>query len=485
MPPGFRARRRARPSACTTCSASASGRRTSRSRSRIDEHNAGAGSRSAELDALFLEKQDRFGWHRGMLLDDATMQVSFLKDLVTMRNPTSAYSFVAYLHECGRLVDFMNHKTLFPLRIEFHDYLEWAARQMSHLVDYGAEVVDVQPVRDEDGVVDAFDVAIRDRAGDSEPVRASRAQPRHRRRPGAAHAPGHRALRARLAQPRLPAPRRGARRRAAPPRASSSSAPARARRRSRATCTASSREPRSARYSRATATRRPTTARSPTGSSTPRPSTPTIDAPPAVKQMLLDYHRNTNYSVVDAELIEDLYRRAYQEKVTGRERLRILHTSPRARRARRRPDGRVVRARSKCLSTGERARALEADAVVFATGYRPVCPLGLLGGAHALCATSDDGMVCVGRDYRVDTSCAMRAGHLPAGRDRAHARHRLDAAVEHGRPRGRDPRLDPRSRCTRRHRQPPPGDGGTARLKLPGAARPVARLARGCDARRR
>jgi lysine/ornithine N-monooxygenase len=40
-----------------------------------------------------------------------------------MRDPTSAYSFVAYLHDCGRLVDFMNRKTLFPLRIEFHDYL--------------------------------------------------------------------------------------------------------------------------------------------------------------------------------------------------------------------------------------------------------------------------------------------------------------------------------------------------------------------------
>ena len=63
----------------------------------------------------FLERQPRFGWHRGMLIDDATMQVSFLKDLVTLRNPTSDFSFVCYLHERGRLVDFINHKTLFPL----------------------------------------------------------------------------------------------------------------------------------------------------------------------------------------------------------------------------------------------------------------------------------------------------------------------------------------------------------------------------------
>ena len=37
-------------------------------------------------------------------------------------------------------------------------------------------------------------------------------------------------------------------------------------------------------------------------------------SPEDVKQMLVDYHRNTNYSVVDADLIEELYRRAYQEK---------------------------------------------------------------------------------------------------------------------------------------------------------------------------
>jgi L-ornithine N5-oxygenase len=40
---------------------------------------------AAACDALFLERQPTFGWHTGMLLDDATMQVSFLKDLVTMR----------------------------------------------------------------------------------------------------------------------------------------------------------------------------------------------------------------------------------------------------------------------------------------------------------------------------------------------------------------------------------------------------------------
>ncbi len=39
------------------------------------------------------------------------------------------------------------------------------------------------------------------------------------------------------------------------------------------------------------------------------------------------YHANTNYSVVDIDLIDDLYRQMYREKVLGTERLRFLNVS--------------------------------------------------------------------------------------------------------------------------------------------------------------
>ncbi|HET9770677.1 MAG TPA: SidA/IucD/PvdA family monooxygenase, partial [Acidimicrobiia bacterium] len=84
----------------------------------LEEHNRGAdpvGGRP--VTGMFFERQAAFGWHSGMLLENATVQVSFLKDLVTMRNPASDFSFVSYLHERGRLADFINHKTLFPLRV--------------------------------------------------------------------------------------------------------------------------------------------------------------------------------------------------------------------------------------------------------------------------------------------------------------------------------------------------------------------------------
>lgn len=95
--------------------------------------------------ALFIEKQPRFAWHRDMLLDHAHMQISFLKDLATLRNPTSRFTFINYLHEKGRLQDFINLKTFFPSRREFNDYLSWAASKFDDQCAYGEEVIEVVP----------------------------------------------------------------------------------------------------------------------------------------------------------------------------------------------------------------------------------------------------------------------------------------------------------------------------------------------------
>ena len=97
------------------------------------------------LDALFIERQPSFAWHPHMLLDQAHMQISFLKDLATLRNPTSRFTFVNYLHEQGRLTDFINLKSFFPSRHEFNDYLGWAAGQFEDACRYGEEVFEVVP----------------------------------------------------------------------------------------------------------------------------------------------------------------------------------------------------------------------------------------------------------------------------------------------------------------------------------------------------
>jgi L-ornithine N5-monooxygenase len=95
---------------------------------------------------LFVEKQPHFTWHGGMLLPGSDMQISFLKDLVSLRDPTSPFTFVNYLHKRGRLQDFINCRTFYPSRIEFNDYLRWVAAQFKSQAAYGETIVAVEPV---------------------------------------------------------------------------------------------------------------------------------------------------------------------------------------------------------------------------------------------------------------------------------------------------------------------------------------------------
>lgn len=76
---------------------------------------------------LFLENRPRFSWHSGMQIPSSKMQISFLKDLATPRNPRSKFTFINYLFTKGRLNQFINLSTHLPSRIEYEDYLRWCA----------------------------------------------------------------------------------------------------------------------------------------------------------------------------------------------------------------------------------------------------------------------------------------------------------------------------------------------------------------------
>jgi hypothetical protein len=82
-----------------------------------------------------------------MLLPDAMMQISCLKDLATLRNPSSPFTFLSYLHEHGRLVSFINRGSTVPTRREFADYLAWAANKVRSLgveIFYGEEMTSLE-----------------------------------------------------------------------------------------------------------------------------------------------------------------------------------------------------------------------------------------------------------------------------------------------------------------------------------------------------
>lgn len=85
----------------------------------------------AELDCVFLDSKPGFEWHSGMFLDGARLQTPFLSDLVTLADPTSPYSFLAYLKERGRLYSFYIREDFHPLRAEYDAYCRWAAGKLS------------------------------------------------------------------------------------------------------------------------------------------------------------------------------------------------------------------------------------------------------------------------------------------------------------------------------------------------------------------
>lgn len=341
------------------------------------------------VDAVFFEKQPEFGWHRGMLIDGATMQVHFLKDLVSLRNPASRFSFLAYLHARGRLVDFVNHKTMFPTRVEFHDYLEWTAAAFADRVRYAAEVVALRPRDDEtlEVVVRRDDRLETHLARDvvigvgleptlPEGVRA-----------------GERIWHTEDLLTRLDERAGWNPRRVVVVGAGQSAAEA-------------------VEYLHRTFPETEVCAvfarygYSPADDSSfanrifdPAAVDHYYAAPGDVKRMLFEYSRNTNYSVVDLDLIDELYRRAYAEKVAGAERLRILNAS---RLLDVRDGAGGVRVTVGFLPTGEAAE-LDADALVYATGYRERDPFDLLGEAGGDCLAGPDGRPVVERDYRIAT----------------------------------------------------------------------------------
>src|SRR5271168_4678155 len=90
-------------------------------------YDAKVGGCSRTQKVCFLEKQRSFRWHAGMLLPGSKMQISFIKDLATLRDPTSKFTFLNYLKNKNRLVQFANLGTFLPSRVEFEDYLRWCA----------------------------------------------------------------------------------------------------------------------------------------------------------------------------------------------------------------------------------------------------------------------------------------------------------------------------------------------------------------------
>ena len=375
----------------------------------------GASGPEHEISALFLERQPSFGWHRNMLLPTTTMQISFLKDLVTFRNPTSSFSFISYLHASGRLAQFVNNQDFFPTRQEFHQYLEWAQARVADRIAYGSDVTSIRlprapvpelsnrlrlEVADADGrpgrVVEARNVVISTGLVPSMPEGTERDErvwhsseflekyrrmnPGELRRVAVAGAGQSAAEITRFLYDELP--------------------------------------------------------HAEVYSVIPSYGYSVADDTPFANQIFdlgaVDdyyfgtdqtrdafwrYHRNTNYSVVDDDVIRDLYRRSYDDDVRGVRRLQFLNLT--------RITGvkRVGAETRVSLQGGPDAevRELDFDALICATGYEAMEPTGLLGDLDRLCLRDEAGRYRVERDYRIVTAPETRCGiYLQGGTEHTH-----------------------------------------------------------------
>lgn len=331
----------------------------------------------------FVDAQPRFGWHRDMLLPGTRMQIPFLKDLATLRNPQSAFTFVNYLSERGRLIDFIGRHDVFPSRFEFHDYLQWAADQFAADVHYGHRVVGVA------GSDDGF--AVQFASGTSIPARTlvlgtglHAVLP-----PGTSTSlrqwHSHQLLSALATLGPI------ARGRFAVVGAGQSAAEVVAY--LHHTYPGAEVHAVFARYGYSLADDSAFVNRI----FDPAAVDEFYGADAAERQRLLDYHRSANYSAVDVDLIEDLYEREYGERVIGARRL-FIHRACAVVSAD--EDAGEVRLTVRNL-VDNTTETLPCDVVVYATGYAPMDVAAFLGELACCYEFDGRGRPIATRDYRL------------------------------------------------------------------------------------
>ncbi|MFC8198282.1 lysine N(6)-hydroxylase/L-ornithine N(5)-oxygenase family protein [Streptomyces sp. NPDC057298] len=380
----------------------------------LEEHQS---NESGEpISAAFFERQPALGWHRNMLLPSARMQISFLKDLSTFRNPASRFSFISYLHAAGRLAQFVNNQEFFPTREEFHDYLEWAESSFSDRVTYSSEVLSVRlPPADGDRPVDHVEVEIRDNKPQG----------------------GTRLVKARNIVvstglvPKMPTgisrderiwhsseflekfrklDQASVKRVAVVGAGQSAAEIARFVYDALPDATVSAIMP-SYGYSIADDT----------------PFANRIFDAEAVddyyhgsqrsKDSFWRYHKNTNYGVVDDEVIRDLHQRAYDDEVRGTPRLEFLNLSRVDSVKQTDDDVRLTMHSVRNNGTFQ----VDVDVLICATGYDSMEPSELLGDLEAHCVRDEEGRLRVERDYRLATTGDVSCGvYLQGGTEHTH-----------------------------------------------------------------
>ncbi|MCX2971527.1 MULTISPECIES: SidA/IucD/PvdA family monooxygenase [Streptomyces] len=126
----------------------------------IEDHDD-AHPETRPVAAAYLERAATSAWQPHQVLPGTDIQHHFLRDLATPRDPRSRFTFPSFLLASGRFYPF----TLlggYVSRLEWSEYVQWAAEQVRTPAEYHREVLRAEPVVDADGTVRTARVVSRD-----------------------------------------------------------------------------------------------------------------------------------------------------------------------------------------------------------------------------------------------------------------------------------------------------------------------------------
>ena len=114
---------------------------------------------------LILERKSHYDGDLSAGSPTKAIGSSFLRDLITLHNPRSDFTFINFLFSEGLLVGFANASQMKPSRLLVGRYMVWVAKKIEQLgwVEYGKEVLCVEPSKfTTSGPIDGWTINVRD-----------------------------------------------------------------------------------------------------------------------------------------------------------------------------------------------------------------------------------------------------------------------------------------------------------------------------------
>lgn len=397
----------------------------------------------SRLKHVFFEQKPTFSWHLGMQMEGSSMQTPFLEDLVTRHNPRSKFTFLNYLKVNGRLTDFADLREFFPSRHEFNDYFQWAAKKFAETVRYDTVVTSIAPMKGDGENVEALEIGLADaRTGERTSVRARNAVL------GLGYTPvmpkrevsdsNGRVFHSITTLPSLDG------------RFASKEAPY-------SFMVAGGGQSaaeivlhllRQYRNARVTVVSRGFVFRSKDSNAfvsafyTGGAADDFYDLDEDSRRMLLSTLDESNYSAADSDLLRELAKTVYADKVEGRKRLDLRSFTELSG-----IEETSSMVKATCWSrTGKCATTIDVDGLCLATGFNDAALKHALSGVHEFMVRDASDEYCVNREYRLETQPGFRPGIYVQGyarnyhgctegtiSDLPHRAHRIIESIQHQR----------------------------------------------------